>query len=127
MNPTPAAPKQTKKGKSKQKAIPLQYAVEPQNPAVLAKNLLSQDNITVPFPSPAPTSDTNWTFKYSPPESIVIVGSWAAGLSVKHQDKIDFGVDLAVAIPAVRNFEQLIERTEAYYAYQRTSCKRKIT
>ena len=126
MNPTPPAPKQTKKAKSKQKATPLQYTVEPQNPAFLAEVLLSQDNITVPFPLPAPTSDTNWTFKYGPPESVVVVGSWAGGLSVKHQDKIDFGVDLAIAMPAVRNFEQLNDKTEAYYAHQRTFFKRKI-
>lgn len=126
MNLTPPASKQSKKAKSKQKATPLQYAVEPQNPVVLAETLLSQDNIAVPFPLPAPTRDTNWTFKYGPPESVVIVGSWAGGLSVKHPDKIDFGVDLAVAIPAVRNFEHLNERTEAYYAHYRISFKRKI-
>jgi len=68
----------------------------------LAASILSKDNIAVPFPSPAPTRDTNWTFRYTPPESMAVVGSWAGGLSVKHQDKIDFAVDLAIAIPPVR-------------------------
>lgn len=127
MNPALPAPTQTKRAKSKQKTTPLQYATDPQNPAGLAEALLKQDDITVPFSLPAPTSDTNWTFKYSPPESVAVIGSWANGISVKNQDKIDFGVDLAVAIPAVRTSEQLEERTDADYAHQRTPFKRKIT
>ncbi|KIM24893.1 hypothetical protein M408DRAFT_316966 [Serendipita vermifera MAFF 305830] len=99
MNSANATSSRTKKSKSKLKNTVWQVPHSPQSPIALAEALLLESNIAVPFPSPAPTNDTKWTFKYLPPESIVVIGSWAANLSVKHQDKADFGVDIAVAIP----------------------------
>lgn len=71
---------------------------KPQSPVEVAKQLQPK-GVEVPFPSPAPTVDTKWTFQFQPPESITLVGSWALNTSVKERDEIPYGVDLAVALP----------------------------
>ncbi len=73
---------------------------KPKNPVDVAASLLSQ-KVAVPFPSRAPTKDIKWTFKYEKPDNIVVVGSWASGIAVKHKDGVEFGVDLEVVMPAV--------------------------
>jgi U3 small nucleolar RNA-associated protein 22 len=58
-------------------------------------------NIAVPFPSPGPTEETQWTFKFEKPDSITLVGSWANEMGVKNKDDVPFGIDMSVAIPEV--------------------------
>ncbi|PVF96960.1 Nrap protein [Serendipita vermifera] len=70
----------------------------PRKPLEEAKRLKAS-NIAVPFPSPGPTEETQWTFKFEKPDSITLVGSWANEMSVKHKDEIPFGVDVSIAIP----------------------------
>lgn len=78
-----------------------------ENPALIAKALRNQ-GITVPFPSPTPTENTKWSFKFEKPEKITVVGSWANEMSVKYKDGINFGVDLAVEMPNVSTFSYSI-------------------
>ncbi|KAG8814643.1 hypothetical protein FRC17_001031, partial [Serendipita sp. 399] len=70
-----------------------------QHPLEVA-GMLESHNIKAPFPTPPPTKDAKWTFKYEPPSSMNIVGSWANNMSVKYKDDEPFGIDLAVTIPA---------------------------
>ncbi|KAG8821942.1 hypothetical protein FRC18_011163 [Serendipita sp. 400] len=69
-----------------------------QHPLEVAEALGSH-GIRTPFPTPPPTKDAKWTFKYEPPTSMTLIGSWANNTSVKHKDDIPFSVDLAVGVP----------------------------
>jgi hypothetical protein len=71
-----------------------------ENPALIAKKLRSK-GVEVPFPSPAPTENTKWTFKFEKPERINMIGSWSNDISVKYKDGINFGVDMSIEMPDV--------------------------
>lgn len=75
--------------------------IEPNHPLAAARSLQKR-NITVPYPTPAPTEDTNWKVAFEKPADVAIVGSWISKLSVKAQDKMPYRVDLAVEMPSVR-------------------------
>lgn len=64
--------------------------------------VFSKKGISVPYPLPTPTEDTNWKVSFEKPEDITIVGSWTTKLAVKAQDKRPYRVDLALEMPSVR-------------------------
>ncbi|KIV96663.1 hypothetical protein PV10_00501 [Exophiala mesophila] len=56
-----------------------------------AKSFRKQ-GITIPFPEPRPTKDTNYKFEFKPPSSIKTRGALVDNLSVKHENLIDIRV-----------------------------------
>ena len=77
--------------------------IEADHPLAASRSLLKK-GIAVPFPSPAPTEDTNWKVSFQKPDDITVVGSWISKLAVKAQDKRPYRVDLAVEMPSVSSF-----------------------
>ncbi|THU79980.1 Nrap protein [Dendrothele bispora CBS 962.96] len=75
--------------------IPL---VPPKQPLEVARALLKK-GVSVPYSMPLPTEDTAWKVAFDKPSDITLVGSWANKTSVKGQDKLKYGVDLAVEMP----------------------------
>ncbi|KAJ3980128.1 Nrap protein [Lentinula detonsa] len=73
--------------------------VSPKHPLEAARNLLKA-GVSVPFPTPLPTEETQWKVAFASPSDITIVGSWANKTSVKGQGRCSFGVDLAVEMPS---------------------------
>ncbi|KAF8965448.1 Nrap protein [Flammula alnicola] len=73
-------------------------SIAPHHPLEAARKLLKK-GIAVPYSLPLPTEETNWKVAFEPPSDITLVGSWANKISVKPQDGIKFGVDLAVEMP----------------------------
>ncbi|EMR08443.1 hypothetical protein PNEG_03274 [Pneumocystis murina B123] len=57
---------------------------------------MKEFNICIPFPEPKPSKDVKYTFSYSKPTSITIIGSFSLGTSIK-EDSLN--IDLAVEIP----------------------------
>ncbi len=89
-------------------------SIEPHHPLHAARKLANHrpsqsgttQPITVLYPNPKPTEETNWKVSFQKPEKVSVVGSWASGLSVvkrKANSKEKFCVvDLAVEMPSVR-------------------------
>ncbi|EPQ51620.1 Nrap protein [Gloeophyllum trabeum ATCC 11539] len=65
-----------------------------------AAHKLQDKSISVPYPDPRPTKETNWKVGFEKPYDVNVVGSWANKCSVKGQDGTKFRVDLAVEMPA---------------------------
>jgi U3 small nucleolar RNA-associated protein 22 len=74
--------------------------VPPQHPLEASRKLLKK-GVSVPYPLPLPTEDTNWKVSFEKPDDIAVVGSWPNKVSVKAKDGIPFGVDVAVQMPSV--------------------------
>jgi hypothetical protein len=75
-------------------------SLTPAQPAQAAAKL-KEEGISVPFPSPPPTEETNWKFEFVRPVGITVVGSWALDMCVKRNDGEWFTVDLVVEMPPV--------------------------
>ncbi|KAK2462771.1 hypothetical protein APHAL10511_005162 [Amanita phalloides] len=73
-------------------------SVPPQHPLEAARGLLKH-GVAVPYSLPLPTEETNWKVAFEKPVDIVLVGSWASGVSVKAKDGNKFGVDVALEMP----------------------------
>ncbi|KAK7471072.1 U3 snoRNP protein [Stygiomarasmius scandens] len=74
-------------------------SIPSKQPLEAARALLKK-GVSVPFSIPLPTEDTPWKVAFEKPEDITLVGSWANKTSVKGQDKLKYGVDLAVEMPS---------------------------
>ncbi|KIK63933.1 hypothetical protein GYMLUDRAFT_424118 [Collybiopsis luxurians FD-317 M1] len=73
--------------------------VAPKHPLRAARDLL-KNGISVPYPAPLPTEETNWKVAFAKPSDITLVGSWANNTSVKGPGGSKYGVDLAVEMPS---------------------------
>ncbi|KAG8881364.1 hypothetical protein FRB97_009629 [Tulasnella sp. 331] len=73
--------------------------VIPQHPIRAAEALQGQ-GVTVVYPSPPPTEETNWKVGFSKPTDIKVVGSWANKVSVPAIDGRGLDIDLALEMPA---------------------------
>ncbi|KAG8990399.1 hypothetical protein FRB94_013424 [Tulasnella sp. JGI-2019a] len=69
--------------------------IAPQHPLRAAEALKDQ-GVSVVFPLPPPSEETNWTVRFSKPTDIKVVGSWANKLSVPANDGHGLEVDLAL-------------------------------
>ncbi|KAJ4474430.1 Nrap protein [Lentinula aciculospora] len=72
----------------------------PQEHPLEASRRLLKKGVSVPYPTPPPTEDTQWKVAFSGPTDITLVGSWANETSVKAQGESSYGVDLAVEMPS---------------------------
>lgn len=98
--------------------------VSPQHPLDGSRRLLKK-KVAVPYSLPLPTEDTKWKVGFEKPSDITLVGSWANKVSVKANDHIPFGVDLAVEMPNVSRPPLTFSPELMYFA--RPFFKRKIT
>ncbi|KAJ3972203.1 Nrap protein [Lentinula raphanica] len=73
--------------------------VSPKHPLEAARGLLKK-GVSIPYPIPLPTEETQWKVAFARPNDITLVGSWANNTAVKGQGKSSFGVDLAVEMPS---------------------------
>ena len=83
-------------------------SVAPQHPLEGARSLLKR-GIAVPYSFPLPTEDTKWKVSFEKPTDVTLVGSWANKVSVKAKDGERFGVDLAVEMPEVCVFLDILD------------------
>jgi hypothetical protein len=74
--------------------------VAPQHPLTASHSLL-QKGVSVPYPSPSPSEDSNWKVSFQKPQSISLVGAWITKLLVKKKDDLPYVIDLAVEMPDV--------------------------
>ncbi|KAJ4474074.1 Nrap protein [Lentinula edodes] len=71
----------------------------PKHPLEAARTLLRK-GVSVPYPTPLPTEETQWKVAFGSPSDITLIGSWANKTSVKGQGGSKYGVDLAVEMPS---------------------------
>jgi len=60
----------------------------------------SRHNIVVPFPTPAPPKDALYKFRFQPPTSVKLVGSYA--LKAASKTSSGYVIDVSVMMPDVR-------------------------
>ncbi|KAF9584422.1 hypothetical protein BGW38_006511 [Lunasporangiospora selenospora] len=72
---------------------------------------MKKKSIVIPFPTPAPSDDIQYTFGYQPPSSMHLVGSYPLKTVSKSRD--NWSVDVAVEMPE----ELLQEKDHMNYRY----------
>ncbi|KAI5285392.1 hypothetical protein KEM54_000604, partial [Ascosphaera aggregata] len=73
-------------------------SIPPKSVQEAEKYLKSEFAVVVPFPEPRPSSDSKYTFEYSRPTSINVVGSFALKTQVR-APKVISTIDLAITVP----------------------------
>lgn len=99
--------------------------VAPQHPLTASHSLL-KSSVAVPYPSPAPSEDSNWKVSFQTPQSINLVGGWIAKLLVKKKDGLPHVIDLAVEMPDVR-FSPAFLESYLHSAHRSSQCSRRKT
>ena len=74
--------------------------IPPRSPitAIEAQKSFRKKGISIPFPKPCPTKETNYKFEFTPPSQILISGALAKELSIKDDRSIDLKLVLPEAL-----------------------------
>jgi U3 small nucleolar RNA-associated protein 22 len=74
--------------------------IPPRSPvtAIEAQKSFRKKGISIPFPKPCPTKETNYKFEFTPPSQILISGALAKELSIKYDRSIDLKLVLPEAL-----------------------------